>query len=298
MTTETADRKPRRKALGKGLGALIPTGDKKPEKTGLFTTHVSTIRRAPTQPRKSFDDVALGELAASIKQSGLIQPLVVRERDGEFELIAGERRWRACQMAGVEEIPVVVREMSDADAFRTALVENIQRQDLNPLEEAQAFQRLLDEFGYTQQTVADAVGKSRSAVANSVRLLNLPDSVQAFVESGELSAGHARSLAALPAEEAEELAALMVAHDLTVREAEELVRQSREAPEATEEPAARGNAAARFRDDAQVRRVTEELMQALGTKIKVKDRHGKGHIEIHYSDYDVLQDVLDRLLGP
>jgi len=298
MASQT-DRKPRRKALGKGLGALIPTSgaapatdDAKPTTGGLIVAPVSRIRRAPAQPRKSFDQSALAELAESIKVSGLIQPIVVREVDGEFEIIAGERRWRACQLAGVEEVPVVVRELSDADAFSLALVENIQREDLNPLEEAMAYQRLLDDYGFTQKTVSEAVGKSRSAVANSVRLLNLPAGVQAYVFSGELSAGHARSLAALPPNEAEELAELMVKHGYSVREAEELVRESK-APEPKPAAAAR---AARFRDDAQVRKVADELQQQLGTRVKVKDRHGKGHIEIHYADYDVLQDVLDRLL--
>lgn len=291
--------KSRRNALGKGLGALIPTG-KSDEPTapaplptsGLITAPVHRIRRAPSQPRKSFDQTALAELAESIKVSGLIQPLVVREVDGEFELIAGERRWRACQLAGLEEVPVVVRELSDADAFAIALVENIQREDLNPLEEAMAYQRLLDEYGFTQKTVSEAVGKSRSAVANSVRLLNLPAGVQAYVFSGELSAGHARSLATLPPDEAEELAQLMVKHGYSVREAEELVRESKSpTPSEPTTPAA-----PRFRDDAQVRKVADELQQTLGTRVKVKDRHGKGHIEIHYADYDILQDVLDRLL--
>lgn len=297
MTTSTDKRS--RRALGKGLGALIPTSPEpsatsgSPATSGWTTAPASKIRRAPSQPRRTFDEEALQELAASIQKSGLLQPLVVRELDGEFELIAGERRWRACRLAGIDEIPVVVREMTDAEAFATALVENIQREDLNPLEEALAYQKLLDDFGYTQATVAEAVGKSRSAVANSVRLLNLPTSVQEYVESGQLSAGHARALAALRPEEAKELAEVMVAHGLSVREAEQLVRDSR--AEATPREPATSNSS-RFRDDAQVRRVTEELMQALGTRVKVKDRHGKGHIEIHYSDYDVLQDVLDRLL--
>lgn len=282
-----------RKALGKGLGALIPSDDDSRPANGLFSAPVSKIRRAPAQPRRVFDPTALEELAASIQQSGLLQPLVVRELDGEFELIAGERRWRACQIAGMTEIPVVVREMTDAEAFATALVENIQREDLNPLEEAHAYQKLLDDFGYTQATVATAVGKSRSAVANAVRLLNLPTSVQQYVEDGGLSAGHARALAALPMNEAADLAEVMVAHDMSVREAEQLVRDSKEPPKAPEK---KPNASASFRDDAQVRRVTDELMQALGTRVIVKDKHGKGRIEIHYSDYDVLQDVLDRLL--
>ena len=292
MTTDTQSRR-NRSPLGKGLGAIIPSkpGTSAVDANGLRNVELSRIRRAPSQPRRKFDDASLDELANSIKQSGLIQPIVVREYGDELEIIAGERRWRACQRAGIEEVPVIVRELSDADAFATALVENIQREDLNPMEEALAYQRLLDEFGHTQQSVAEAVGKSRSAVANAVRLLKLPRSVQDHVSNGDLSAGHARSLVSLDAEYAAELAELMVLHDYSVREAEELARQAKQAPQPKNE------SSSRFRDDAQVRKVALELQSALGTLVKVKDRHGKGHIEIHYADYDVLQGVLDRLLG-
>lgn len=293
MSGTDNDRRPKRQALGRGLGALIPSGAENAPATpaGIATARVGQIRRAPAQPRRHFDSESLEELAASIRTSGLLQPLVVREKDGAYELIAGERRWRACQMAGIEEVPVVVKQLNDSEAFATALVENIQREDLDPIEEAEAFQRLLSEFGYTQQTVADAVGKSRSAVANSVRLLNLPAAVREYVSAGELTAGHARTLAAMPPEDAAELADIMVRHGYSVREAEELARDAREpAPEA-EKPRQ-----SRWRDDAQVRAVTERLQQALGTRVTVKDRQGRGKIEIHYADYDVLQDVLDRLL--
>ncbi len=293
------EKRGRRKALGKGLGALIP--QKSETQNGFDRTFafvpVDSIRPAAEQPRKNFDPAALAELAQSIEASGLIQPLVVRAIGDEYELIAGERRWRACQQAEIEEVPVVIKELSDKEAFTLALVENVQREDLSPLEEALAYRRLIDEFDFTQQTVADEVGKSRSAVANALRLLNLPESVRAHLEAGDLTAGHARSLAALPDEEAVELAEIMVRHGYSVREAEELVRESK-VPGEEEEAAANSNSspAARYRDDAQVRRVTEELQRALGTRVKVKDRHGKGRIEIHYDNYEVLQDVLDRLL--
>jgi ParB family chromosome partitioning protein len=296
------ERRGRRKALGKGLGALIPQKsdrDKGFDREFAFIP-VAQIGPAEEQPRKRFDPDAIAELAQSIEGSGLIQPLVVRAVGDRYELIAGERRWRACQVAEVEEVPVVIKDLSDREAFTLALVENVQREDLSPLEEALAYRRLIDEFEFTQQTVANEVGKSRSAVANALRLLNLPTPVREYLEAGDLSAGHARSLAALGEEEAVELAEIMVRHGYSVREAEELVRESKvpESDSEESEPSTvtGGTTGSRYRDDAQVRRVTEELQRALGTRIKVKDRHGKGRIEIHYDNYEVLQDVLDRLL--
>lgn len=290
------ERRGRRKALGKGLGALIPQkSDTSSSAAREFAmVPVGEIGPAPDQPRKTFEPTALAELVQSIKQSGLIQPLVVRSVDSGYELIAGERRWRACREADIDEVPVVIKDLSDREAFTLALVENVQREDLSPLEEALAYRRLIDEFDFTQQSVAEEVGKSRSAVANALRLLNLPEPVRAYLEAGDLTAGHARSLAALPAEEASELADIMVKHGYSVREAEELVRESK-LPEQGE-PESGKPSGSPYRDDAQVRRVTEELQRALGTRVKVKDRHGKGRIEIHYDDYEVLQDVLDRLL--
>lgn len=290
MANTKDDKKVRRKALGKGLGALIPSGAG--SKREYMLCQVSAIQPAPDQPRKSFDDDSIEELARSIQKSGLIQPLVVRDLGGEkYELIAGERRWRACQRVGVEEVPVVVKDIDDDEAFVLALVENIQREDLNPVEEALAYQRLLDPQGQTQQTVAESVGKSRSAVANALRLLNLPPGVQALVSSGQLSAGHARSLVTLPPEEAEELADIMVKHGYSVREAEEMVRESK----TTNGKPTKKSSGSRYRDDAQVREIVDKLQEALGTKVVVKDTSGSGRIEIHYSDYDILQDVLERI---
>lgn len=295
MSKSSKEKQPKRKALGKGLGALIPAGSG--TRRAYMMCSVSQISPAANQPRKSFDDAGLEDLARSIEASGLIQPLVVRSVEPDrFELIAGERRWRACKLAGVDEVPVVVKDVDDEEAFVLALVENIQREDLNPVEEATAYQRLLDRPGSTQQKVATEVGKSRSAVANSLRLLNLPDQVQSLVAQGSLSAGHARSLVTLPTEESIELADIMVKHNYSVREAEELVRESRLADQ-EEEPAPqeKPERKSRYRDDAQVREVAERLQEALGTKVVVKDRRGSGRIEIHYSDYDVLQDVLERI---
>ena len=292
--------KEKKKALGRGLSSLIPTqkvstNSQNPvdEKAGVGTLSLAKIIPSSTQPRRHFDEDALKELAASIKGTGLIQPIVVRKVGDQFEIIAGERRWRASKLAGLSEVPVVIRELSDKDAFAIALVENIQREDLNPLEEASAYRRLVDEFGFTQNELAETVGKSRSGVANTMRLLQLPTAVQNYVISGQLSAGHARSLIGFSKSEAEELAELIVKHGYTVREAEELARESKqETPQKTKK-----KSKSSFRDDVQTRNIAEELQRVLGTKVLLKDKKGKGSIEIQYENYDVLQDVLDRILG-
>lgn len=303
-----SDEKPKRSVLGRGLGALIPTSagaagvaaagggaGSKDERREFFRCAVADIRPNASQPRRHFDEEALRELGQSIAESGLIQPLVVRQVGSFYELIAGERRWRACQLVGITEVPVVVRELADEHAFVLALVENIQREDLNPIEEALAYQRLMDEFSMTQQAVAEKVGKSRPAVANTVRLLNLPSAVRDMLASGQLTTGHAKILVAMPADEAEELAHLIVAHELSVREAEELVRQAKSSEEAAPEPEKTPAKKSPFRDDVFVRDVSEKLQSRLGTRVKVKDTRGKGRIEIHYDNYDVLQSVLDLL---
>ncbi len=289
----------KKKALGRGLSSLIPTkkvstegGVDENNDEGIRTLSLTSIVASSTQPRRHFDQETLTELATSIKGTGLIQPIVVRQVGSEFEIIAGERRWRACKIAGLNEVPVVVRKLSDKDAFAIALVENIQREDLNPLEEASAYRRLVDEFGFTQNELAETVGKSRSGVANTMRLLQLPEAVQKYVISGQLSAGHARSLIGFSKAESEELAELIVKHGYTVREAEELARESKDGEKKTFK-----KSKSKFRDDVQTRNIAEELQRVLGTKVLLKDRKGKGCIEIQYANYDVLQDVLDRILG-
>ena len=288
----------RRGGLGRGLEALIPVGSSEAS-SGFAMVPVDQVATNPQQPRSKFDEEALSGLAESIREVGVLQPISVsRTQDGSYVLIAGERRLRAARRAGLSEIPAVIRTVDDQSSLTQALVENIQRQDLNALEEASAYQRLIDVYGFTQQTLANKVGKSRSAVANTVRLLQLPPTVQAYVLSGELSSGHARALVGVSADEAVELADLIVKHGYTVREAEELAREARNEQTSGVEPAPteKKEKKSTFRDDAQVREIVDALQGALGTKIKVKDRNGKGHIEIHYADYDVLQDVLDRLI--
>lgn len=288
------EEKPKKRALGKGLGALIPSAPAgqvdTPVQRDFLLCKIDLIDPAPGQPRRHFDEKALEELAESIRESGLVQPLVARQVDGRYQLIAGERRWRASKMAGLTEVPVVVRELSDKDAFVLALVENIQRQDLNPVEEAAAFARLMEEFELTQQDVAQRVGKSRSAIANAVRLLHLPDSIREYLIQGLLTPGHAKILVTLPEDEAIELAEIIVRHEYSVREAEDLVRQAKTNPRV-----AGGQTGVKERDDALVRDLSSRLQTMLGTRVKIRDKNGKGRIEIHYANLDVLQSVLDKL---
>ncbi len=310
---------PKRRALGRGLSALLPaTPDSSDEPNQHWkkpATHVPAAQRtyfhaqieelfpSPGQPRKRFDEAALEELAESIRTHGIIQPIIVRarpERDGGgFLLIAGERRWRAAQRAGLHEVPVVVQEVDSGEAFERALVENLQRADLNPIEEAEAFSRLVDELGYTQEQVAERVGKERSTVANSLRLLKLPASVRHLVEDGRLSMGHARSLLALRSPtEIETVARKVVSKGLSVRATEGLIRkQLRDAgpDRAPSNPSAKKSAG--------VRDLENRLTKSLGAAVCLtEDKRGKqgkrgGVIEIRYLDLDDLDRLLERLLG-
>jgi ParB family chromosome partitioning protein len=295
---------PKRQALGRGLAALIP-GAKPPEAQaapatpsgrageGLRTLAIEDVHPAPGQPRKQFDDARLDELAESIKAQGIIQPLVVRLRDGGgYELIAGERRWRAAQRAGLHEVPAVVRDVAEKSAFEMALVENLQREDLNPIEEAQGFERLIEEFGYTQEALASRVGKDRSTVANALRLLRLPAGVRGLVTEGRLSMGHARALLGLEAaDEIERLARRVVARELSVRQVELLVKREREGQGADKAPPSPNRPSPSARD------LGERLSRALGTRVRVvEDGPGKGHLEIAYHSLDQLDAVLARLM--
>lgn len=287
------ERSRRRKALGRGLGALIPRQEEGEEpKRQYITLPVERIHANPGQPRRHFDDKGLAELTASISESGLIQPLVVRERQGRYELIAGERRLRACKQAGVAEVPVVIKDVTDTEAYVLALIENIQREDLNPVEEALAFQKLLEDTGSSQAELARRVGKSRSALANSVRLLDLPQAVLDHLAVGDLSAGHARALVPLNEEEARTLAEKVIEGGWSVRETEEAARRIKEGHPVEETRKVNK----RYRNDALVRDLTERLQHTLGTKVRLKDRDGKGKIEIFYEDIDILQAVLDKIL--
>ncbi|MGA7743532.1 MAG: ParB/RepB/Spo0J family partition protein [Polyangia bacterium] len=290
----------KRQALGRGLAALIPAaavpdaGDRTQAKTGdgLRTVDIENIHPSGRQPRKTFDDARLAELAESIRSQGIIEPLVLRMRSaGGFELVAGERRWRAAQRAGLHQVPAIIREVTEAQAFEMALVENLQREDLNPIEEAEAYQRLVAEFGYTQESLAERVGKERSTVANALRLLKLPPSVRAMVVEGRLSMGHARALLGLEDDPViERLARQTASRGLSVRQVEALVRREREGGGRPAPPPERESPAAR---DLAVR-----LQRALSARVKlIAAGPGRGHIEIHYGSLDELDAILAKILG-
>ncbi len=306
---------PKRRALGRGLSALLPTapangdtGDA-PKRPGpravgrraFFSAPVEEIYPNPDQPRKRFAEAELEELAESLRTHGIIQPLAVRERPeadgGGFYLIAGERRWRAAQRAGLREVPVVVQEVSSTEAFERALVENLQRSDLNPMEEAEAYHRLVEEHGYTQEQVAERVGKERSTVANSLRLLRLPKNVRGLVEDSSLSMGHARALLALGnTADMEIVARTILAKGLSVRATEELIRKRNRGGEGRK--SSKTSAQQKRKKSAAVRDLENRLTKALGASVTLaEDSTGKGgSIEIRYLDLDDLDRLLERLL--
>lgn len=296
MARERAAKKTR---LGKGLGALL--GEYLPEEVGEAAGYrvvpVARIVANPLQPRREFTPGQLAELEASIRENGLLQPLVVRpatshaQRGAEWELVAGERRWRAVRRLGWTEVPVVVREMDDRTMLVLAIVENVQRADLSPLEEAEGYRRLIDDFGYTQKEVADGVGRDRSTVANLLRLLQLPASVQRLVQEGALSMGHARALLGAGDEpRMAELARRTVEQGLSVRAVEEEVRRMR----APRTPSTRATA----RRTAHLRHLEAELQRALGTAVRIQlARDDAGKIEIPFYDGDDFERVTEILLG-
>ena len=269
------------KGLGRGLDALL--GADEAPREALATVGVATIRPGRYQPRTRMDERSLAELAQSIRSQGLLQPVIVRPVDGGYELVAGERRWRAAQMAGLEQIPAIVREVPDEAALVMALIENVQREDLNPMEEAAAVQRLIDEFRMTHEQAADAVGRSRSATSNLLRLLKLAKPVQEMLMRGALEMGHARALLALPVQHQIELAKLAANKGLTVREVERRVADLLK-PAQPRRP----------RVDRDIARLEEEWSQRLGTTVQIKPRGKRGgKIVLIYRSLDEL----DQLLG-
>jgi ParB family transcriptional regulator, chromosome partitioning protein len=276
----------KRKALGKGLSALLPDpepAEAPPETTS--TVPIGQLEPNPFQPRTTFEAARLTELAASLKETGMVQPILVRRYGGRYQIIAGERRWRAAHEAGLESVPVVVREVPDERLLELALVENIQRQELLPLEEAQAYQRLHDEFGLTQEEVARRVGKDRSTVANTMRLLRLPRDVRDLLAAGRLDAGHARALLALERAEDQVLLAREAARrGLSVREVERRVALAR-APQKSAR-----------RADANTRSAEERLRAALGTRVRIRRRGKGGALAIEFTNETELQRLFDLLL--
>jgi ParB family chromosome partitioning protein len=275
----------KRRGLGRGLGALIPGAYSEPQASGapeVIRVATVSIQANRFQPRQTFSNEGIEELAESIRQNGILQPLLVRPCGEGYELIAGERRLRAARQIGLEQVPVSVRNVGDAEMLEMALIENIQRENLNPIEEALAYRQLMDVFQLSQEDIATRVSKDRSTIANTLRLLQLPDEIRAEIERGNLSAGHARALVSLGSEQSRlELARHVIARRLSVRETERLARTR-----ATREV------------DVEQRHVENTLTAALGTKVRIlSSRGGAGRIEIRYFSLDHLNGIIDLLTG-
>ncbi|MBE6451945.1 MAG: ParB/RepB/Spo0J family partition protein [Alphaproteobacteria bacterium] len=279
----------KRKSLGRGLGALLgddflnedaPTSEVK----NIDNINVSDLVAGKYQPRSDFDDEALKNLSDSIKEKGVLQPLLVRKQGDKFEIIAGERRWRAAKMAGLSEVPVVIKELSDKDVLEAALVENILRENLSAIEEAEGFQRLIDEFSHTQDALAKIVGKSRSHISNTLRLLNLPQEVKDLISCGKLSAGHARAL--VGNENAVELAHQIISKDLSVRQVEDLVSKKKDISSKAE----------KVEKSSDLKDIEENLIKKLGFRIKINpNKQGGGKIVLQYSSIAELDMIIDTL---
>ena len=280
-----ASKKP--SGLGRGLGALLGDDVLKTETTGSLSLPISQVESCSSQPRKHFDEASLAELAASIQEHGIIQPLTVRKlASGYYQIIAGERRWRAARLAGLSEVPVIVIEADDRKAAELAMIENLQREDLNPMEEAAGFQSLIETYHMTQEEAATRVGKSRSAVTNALRLLSLTPSVRKLVEEGKLSAGHARALLPLSPAVQESAAAAVVLGGLSVRQTEALAKRL-SAEKKPEKPAPTG---VDYTAEAQ-----KDLSSKLGRGVKIVNGRKKGRIELEYYGLDDLNDLLEAL---
>ncbi|WP_113911665.1 ParB/RepB/Spo0J family partition protein [Roseovarius dicentrarchi] len=291
----------RQRGLGRGLSALMAdvgesaTGPEAAPRQPDMMVPIEQVVANPDQPRRRFDPELLNDLAASIKEKGIIQPLIVRRKGEGYEIVAGERRWRAAQQSNLHQIPVVIRDFDDTEVLEIAIIENIQRADLNPVEEAAGYVQLMNKFGHTQEKLAEALGKSRSHIANTMRLMQLPEAVQAYVTEGKLSAGHARTLITSPDPVA--LAKKVIAGDLSVRDTEKLVRKAAEAlnPDGAKssKPAARGNA-----KSADTTALENDLSANLGMKVSIDHKDGaeSGSITISYKTLDDL-DALCRIMS-
>ena len=284
----------RQSGLGRGLSSLLgevaqeaPVSGNAP-RGGIQMVAVGTIEPHPHQPRRHFDDDALDELAASISARGLIQPIVVRPHGQRYQIVAGERRWRAAQRAHLHEVPVIVRDFDDAETLEVAILENVQRQDLNAIEEAEGYKRLIEEFGHTQEALGKLVHKSRSHIANLIRLLDLPQRVRSLVATGDLTMGHARAL--ISAEDPEALADEVVRRDLSVRDTEKLVRTAKsvEGQAGTSQPRA---------PNADIEALERQLGDMLGLRVKIAHRSDGGLVALNYSSLDQLDMICQRLSG-
>ena len=287
------------RGLGKGLEALFgnaeidtkeisiePTEDTKAQ--GIFFVDINNIKPNENQPRKSFDEEKLEELATSIKEHGLIQPVILRKAEIGYEIVAGERRWRACRKAGLKEIPCIVKELTDEQNMLMAIIENMQREDLNPIEEAEGLNQMIVSFGMTQEQVSKSVGKSRPYITNALRLLKLPEAVKNFVSEGKLTTGHARAIAGIGDPEKQlELAKLVLEKNLSVRELEKLIKENYVQK--------KKNSRKKIEKSADVIRVEEDLKQIMGTKVNLTQKGKKGKIEIEYYNKEDLERLIEML---
>jgi ParB family chromosome partitioning protein len=281
----------KRAALGRGLGTLIPEFEQ-PESRTLLYCGIEEIVPNRSQPRKHFDESRLQELADSIKEKGILEPLIVRRIGQGYELIVGERRWRAAQRAGLKEIPILVKEAEARDVLELSLIENIQRENLNPLEEAEAFRHLIEEFSVSQADLALRIGKDRTTVANTVRLLKLPLEIKSHLQENRITPGHARAILSLDGREKQkELCDLIVQKGLSVREAEALAKRwSRKSKKAT-------TSARTAELETQLNSLQDSLRQHLGTKVSIKRKGKRGRIEIEYYSHEDLERIIEAILG-
>lgn len=275
--------------LGRGLDAILTDNSEEPKDSGVTVVRLTEVEPNPTQPRKSFETEPLEALAESIAQHGIIQPIVVRPKDGMYMIITGERRWRAARMAGLSEVPVIIIEADDKKAAELALVENLQRKDLNPVEEAQAYADLIEEYSYTQEEIAKKVGRSRSSITNSLRLLDLPETVLEKLAFGEITEGHAKVLLGLKnKEKLEKAAEIVIAKELSVRDTEKLVKAMNAEPKE----------AVRVVNDVDYTKVLEQKVQSIiGHTVKIVQNGKKSSINIGFSDNDDLERILKLLCG-
>jgi len=282
----------KRMALGKGLGALIPEFEPAEGKT-LFYCGIEEIVPNRSQPRKLFDDSKLQELAESIKAKGILEPLIVRKVDQGYELIVGERRWRAAQKAGLKEVPVLVKEIKNQEAMEISLIENLQREDLNPMEEAEAFKRLIDELNLSQEDLAARVGKDRTTITNTLRLLKLPTEVKNQLLQNRITPGHARAILSLETKEKQkELCSRIIETGLSVRESETLARRWLEKPKKEMTSIKKGGEV-----ESQLNALQDSLRGYLGTKVEIKSKGKRGKIEIEYYSHEDLERVVEAILG-
>lgn len=279
--------------LGKGIGALIPELEEMGER-GLIYCGVEEIRPNRSQPRRYFDESRLQELAESIKEQGILEPLIVRKIDEGYELIVGERRWRAAQKAGLKEVPVIVKEVQDREIMELSLIENLQREDLNPIEEAEAYKRLIDEFGISHEELSVRIGKDRTTITNTLRLLKLPSEIKTHILQNQITSGHARAILSLENKERQnELCNLIIKKGLSVREAEALAKRWLERHQKLKiEKKKRGDI------DHQLQNLQDSLRNYLGTKVTIHHRGKRGRIEIEYYSNEDLERIIESIIRP